>query len=89
VAISSTLYAHVFHTNVVLAAFSSYVLALLKNLYKKCARKMVMKSTGERKIWAGSATNSRKTETERVDANSKKSAKNFFFIFYENSQNYI
>jgi hypothetical protein len=31
--------------NVVWAAFSSYVLALAKNLYKKCAQKMLMKLT--------------------------------------------
>ncbi len=35
VSISSTFYVHIFHTNVVSAAFSSYFLALSKNLYKK------------------------------------------------------
>ncbi len=38
-------YVRIFRTNVVSAAFSSYVLALAKNLYKKCARKMLMKLT--------------------------------------------
>jgi len=36
-------YAQIFCTNVVSAAFSSYNLALVKNSYKKCARKMLMK----------------------------------------------
>jgi len=36
VVISSTFYVQIFCANVVLAAFSSYVLALAKNLYKKC-----------------------------------------------------
>ncbi len=43
VSISSTFYVHIFHTNIILAAFSSYVLALAKKLYKKCARIMLMK----------------------------------------------
>ncbi len=38
-------YAQIFCTNVILAAFSSYVLALAKNLYEKCTRKMLMKLT--------------------------------------------
>jgi hypothetical protein len=42
-------YVRIFRMNVVLAAFSSYVLALAKNSYKKCARKMLMKLTPERK----------------------------------------
>jgi len=36
---------NVLHTNVVLAAFSSYVLALSKNSYKKHARFSLMKLT--------------------------------------------
>jgi len=40
-------YVQIFCTNVVLAAFSSYILALAKNLYQKCARKMLMKLTSE------------------------------------------
>jgi len=43
--ISSTFYVQIFCTNFVLAAFSSYVLALAKNLYKKRARIMLMKLT--------------------------------------------
>jgi hypothetical protein len=39
------LYVQIFRTNVVLAAFSSFVLALAKNLYKKCARITLMKLT--------------------------------------------
>ncbi len=39
------LYVRIFRRNVVLAAFSSYDLALVKNSYEKCARKMLMKST--------------------------------------------
>ncbi len=38
-------YVRIFRTNVVSAAFSSYVLALAKNLYKNCANLMLMKST--------------------------------------------
>ncbi len=38
-------YVQIFHMNIVLAAFSSYILALAKNLYKKCARKTLMKLT--------------------------------------------
>ncbi len=38
-------YVRIFHTNKVLAAFSSYVLALAKSLYKKRARKTLMKLT--------------------------------------------
>ncbi len=45
VSISSTFYVQIFCTNVVLAAFSSYVLALSKNLYKKHACLMLMKLT--------------------------------------------
>jgi len=38
--------------NVVSAAFSGYVLALAKNLYKKCAQKMLMKLTkGQAMSW--------------------------------------
>ncbi len=47
--ISSTFYVQIFCTNVVLAAFSSYVLALSKNLYEKHARLMLMKLTAGRK----------------------------------------
>ena len=36
-----------FCTNVISAAFSSYVLALVRNLYEKFARKMLMKLTPE------------------------------------------
>jgi len=36
-------YVQIFHTKVVSAAFSSYILALAKNSYEKCARKMLMK----------------------------------------------
>jgi hypothetical protein len=36
-------YVQIFCTNVVSAAFSSYNLALVKNSYKKCAQKMLMK----------------------------------------------
>ena len=43
VSMSSTFYVQIFRTNVILAAFSSYILALAKNLYKKGARKMLMK----------------------------------------------
>jgi hypothetical protein len=35
VSISSTFYVQIFHANLVSAAFSSYVLALGRNLYKK------------------------------------------------------
>ncbi len=45
VSISSTFYIQIFHSNVVLAAFSSYVLALSKNLYKKLALLTLMKLT--------------------------------------------
>jgi len=45
VSISSTFYAQIFHMKVVLAAFSSYVLALAKNSYKKHVRSMLMKLT--------------------------------------------
>jgi hypothetical protein len=38
-------YVRIFRTNVVLAAFSSYVLALAKNSYKKQEQKMLMKLT--------------------------------------------
>ncbi len=38
-------YVRIFHTNIDLAAFSSYVLALSKNPYEKRARKMLMKLT--------------------------------------------
>ncbi len=38
-------YVRIFCTNVVLAAFSSYVLALAKNSYEIRARKMLMKLT--------------------------------------------
>jgi len=43
VSISSTL--QIFRTNVISAAFSSYVLAFAKKLYKKCALIMLMKLT--------------------------------------------
>jgi hypothetical protein len=39
------LYVQLFLMNIVLPALSSYALALAKNSYKKCARKMLMKST--------------------------------------------
>jgi len=45
VSISPMFYVRIIHTNVILAAFSSYILALSKNLYKKCARKTLMKLT--------------------------------------------
>ncbi len=45
VSILSTFYVHIFHTNIVSAAFSSYILALAKNLYKKSARITLMKLT--------------------------------------------
>jgi len=32
-------YVQIFHTNIIWAAFSSYILALAKNLYKKRAQK--------------------------------------------------
>jgi len=38
-------YVWIFRINIVLAAFSSYVFALVKNLYKKHMRKMLMKLT--------------------------------------------
>ncbi len=38
-------YARIFRTNIVSAAFSSYVLALGRNLYKKAAHKMLLKLT--------------------------------------------
>ncbi len=43
--ISSTFYVQIFGTNDVSAAFSSYVLALSKNLYEKCAHMTLMKFT--------------------------------------------
>jgi len=43
--ISSTFYIQIFRTNVVSAAFSSYVLALAKKLYKKRVRTMLMNLT--------------------------------------------
>jgi hypothetical protein len=43
VSISSTFYIQIFRTNIILAAFSSYILALAKKLYKKGARKTLMK----------------------------------------------
>ncbi len=39
------LYLRIFCANVISVAFSSYVLALAKNLHKKCTRKTVVKST--------------------------------------------
>jgi len=45
VSISSTFFARVFRTNVILAAFSGYILALANNSYKKCVRKTLMKLT--------------------------------------------
>ncbi len=45
VSISSTFYVPIICTNIVSAAFSSYILALVKNLYKKWARIMLMKLT--------------------------------------------
>jgi len=45
VSISSTFFMRFFVRKSFLAAFSSYVLSLAKNLYKKLARKMLMKST--------------------------------------------
>ena len=42
-------FARFFRTNVVLAAFSSYVLALSKNSYEKRTRKMLMKLTAGEK----------------------------------------
>jgi hypothetical protein len=38
-------YVRIFRTNIVSAAFSSYILALAKNLYKKREQKMLMKLT--------------------------------------------
>ncbi len=40
----------IFCTNVVPAAFSSYILALAKNLYEKRVQKTLMKLTEARKI---------------------------------------
>jgi len=48
VSISSTFYVQIFCTNMVLAAFSSYILALSKNLYEKCAGMTLMKLTNGR-----------------------------------------
>ncbi len=45
VSISSTFYVQIFRTNVVSAAFSSYVLALGRNSYKKIVRLTLMKLT--------------------------------------------
>jgi len=45
VSIPSTFYLQIFCTKVILAAFSSYVLALLKNSYKKRAHITLMKLT--------------------------------------------
>ncbi len=45
--ISSTFYVQIFRTNIIFAAFSSYVLALAKNLYEKCACLTLMKLTAE------------------------------------------
>jgi len=45
VSISSTFYVRIFRTNIVSAAFSSYVLAMAKNSYKKCVHIMLMKLT--------------------------------------------
>ncbi len=44
-------YVQIFCTNVVSAAFSSYVLVLAKNSYKKCAPKMLMKLTPGKILW--------------------------------------
>jgi len=46
-------YVRIFHTNVVLAAFSCYILALAKNLYEKGARIMLMKLTAGHKQHKG------------------------------------
>ncbi len=43
--ISSTFYVQIFHTNVILAAFSSYVLALGRNSYAKFVSLTLMKLT--------------------------------------------
>ncbi len=43
--ISPTFFVRIFCTNVVLAAFSSYALALTKNSYEKCMGLTLMKST--------------------------------------------
>jgi len=48
-------YVQIFCTNVVSAAFSSYVLALAKNSYKKCSRKMLMKLTKRRTFFVSFA----------------------------------
>ncbi len=45
VSISSTFYVQIFRTNVILAAFSSNILTLAKNSYKKWAHIMLMKLT--------------------------------------------
>ncbi len=41
-------FAHFFHTNIISAAFSSYVLALSKILYEKCGCNTLMKLTPSR-----------------------------------------
>jgi len=41
---------HIFRTNVVLAAFSSYILALSKNSYQKHSRITLMKLTADQII---------------------------------------
>ncbi len=45
-------YVQIFHTNIISASFSSYVLALAKNLYKKRAHKTLMKlMVGHNNLW--------------------------------------
>jgi hypothetical protein len=55
VSISSTFYIQIFCTNIVLTAFTSYVLALSKNLYQKHTRMTLMKLTTD---WANGVQNS-------------------------------
>ncbi len=45
VSILSTFNSRIFRTNVILAAFSSYILALGRNSYEKFVRRMLMKLT--------------------------------------------
>jgi hypothetical protein len=54
VSISSTFYVRIFCMNVVSAAFSSYILPLLKNLYEKRARITCTYLVNGEQIWQNS-----------------------------------
>jgi len=60
VSISSMFYVQIFRTNAVLAAFSSYILALGRNLYEKFVRLTLMKlTTGHELICVASCRRSK------------------------------